>query len=175
MYYSYTNSPIGQLLLAGDGQRLEVVGFSSGGKARGADSTWERFDEPFRTVKRQLSEYFDGRRHEFEVELAPRATAFQRKVLDYLLGIPYGETRSYLDVAVAIGNPKAVRAVGGANGNNPIPIIIPCHRVIGSNGTLTGFGGGIETKRYLLDLERSHSGLFTPASGRSATSGSSRT
>ena len=74
--------------------------------------------------------------------------------------IPYGETRSYGDIAVSIGNPKAVRAVGGANGNNPIPVIIPCHRVVGSNGSLTGFGGGLDTKRFLLDLERSHSGLF---------------
>ena len=95
-------------------------------------------------------------------------------MLEYLQSIPYGETRSYLDVAVAIGNPKAVRAVGGANGNNPIPVIIPCHRVIGSNGTLTGFGGGIDTKRYLLDLERSNSGLFTPEVTRAATSESSR-
>lgn len=173
MYYSYMDSPIGRLLLAGDRARLEVVGFSSGGKARGADPAWERFDEPFRAVKRQLAEYFDGTRHDFDLELAPKATPFQAQVLEYLRSIPYGETRSYRDVAVAIGNPRAVRAVGGANGNNPIPIIIPCHRVIGSNGTLTGFGGGIDTKRYLLDLELSNSGLFRR--DRNATSsGSSR-
>ena len=92
--------------------------------------------------------------------LAPDATPFQSGVLEALQAIPYGETRSYLDIAKAVGNPKAVRAVGSANGNNPIPIIIPCHRVIGSNGSLTGFGGGLDTKRYLLDLERSQSGLF---------------
>lgn len=175
MYYSYMDSAVGQLLLAGDGQRLEVVGFSSGGKARGADPAWERFDEPFRPVKRQLMEYFDGVRHEFELELAPRATPFQGRVLAYLQSIPYGETRSYRDVAVAIGNPKAVRAVGGANGSNPIAIIIPCHRVIGSDGTLTGFGGGMDAKRFLLDLERSHSGLFAPESLLATTSGSART
>jgi len=175
MYYSYMDSPAGRLLLAGDGHRLTVVGFSSGDKARGADPGWERFDAPFRAVKRQLEEYFAGTRREFELDLAPAATPFQRQVLDYLLTIPYGETRSYRDVAVAIGNPKAVRAVGGANGSNPIPIIIPCHRVIGSNGTLTGFGGGIDTKRYLLDLERSRSGLFAPASTGAAISESSRT
>ena len=174
MYYSYTDSPIGLLLLAGDGRSLAVLGFSSGAKARGADPGWERFDEPFRAVKRQLAEYFAGARHEFELDLTPRATPFQARVLEYLQTIPYGETRSYRDVAVAIGNPRAVRAVGGANGNNPIPIIIPCHRVIGANGTLTGFGGGIDTKRYLLDLERSHSGLFTPPGEVRATSGSSR-
>jgi methylated-DNA-[protein]-cysteine S-methyltransferase len=175
MYYSVMDSPIGLLLLAGDGQRLELLGFSSGAKARGADPDWERFDEPFRSVKRQLTEYFDGVRREFDLDLAPRATPFQKLVLEYLRGIPYGETRSYADVAKAIGNPKAVRAVGGANGNNPIPIIVPCHRVIGSNGALTGFGGGIDTKRYLLDLERSHSGLFTPADQASTISESSRT
>ena len=169
------SSPIGQLLLAGDGQRLEVIGFSSGPQARGADAQWERFDEPFRATKRQLGEYFDGARQRFEIELAPRATAFQAQVLEYLQLIPYGETRSYREVAVAIGNPKAVRAVGGANGSNPIPIIIPCHRVIGSNGSLTGFGGGIDTKRYLLDLESSHSGLFAPDARATATSESSRT
>ena len=162
MYYSYMDSRIGKLLLAGDGERLEVIGFSSGAKARRADSGWERFDDPFRAVKRQLVEYFDGSRHEFDLDLAPKATPFQSQVLQYLGSIPYGETRSYQDVANAIGNPKAVRAVGGANGNNPIPIVIPCHRVIGSNGTLTGFGGGIDTKRYLLDLERGHTGVFPP-------------
>jgi methylated-DNA-[protein]-cysteine S-methyltransferase len=175
MYYSYMDSRIGELLLAGDGQRLEVIGFSSGAKARRADAAWERFDDPFRAAKRQLEEYFDGSRHEFELDLAPKATPFQSQVLQYLRSIPYGETRSYLDVAKAIGNPRAVRAVGGANGNNPIPIIIPCHRVIGRNGTLTGFGGGIETKRYLLDLERSHTGLFASDAALMATSGSSRT
>ncbi|NIM70401.1 MAG: methylated-DNA--[protein]-cysteine S-methyltransferase, partial [Xanthomonadales bacterium] len=86
-------------------------------------------------------------------------TPFQSKVLDALQKIPYGETRSYADIARAIGQPRAGRAVGGANGSNPIPIVIPCHRVIGSNGALTGFGGGLDTKQYLLDLERRHSGL----------------
>lgn len=160
MFYSYMDSPIGRLLLAGDRDSLKVVGFSSGGKARGADPEWERFDEPFRQVKRQLAEYFEGTRKAFDLPLAPEATPFQARVLAALREIPYGETRSYKDVAVALGNPKAVRAVGGANGSNPIPIVIPCHRVIGSDGTLTGFGGGLDTKRFLLDLERRHSGLF---------------
>ena len=160
MFYSYMDSPVGRLLLAGDKESLKVIGFSSGNKARGADEDWERFDEPFRKVKAQLTEYFAGDRKIFDVDLAPDATPFQASVLDALREIPYGETRSYLDIAEQIGNPKAVRAVGGANGNNPIPIIIPCHRVIGSNGTLTGFGGGIESKRFLLELETSNSGLF---------------
>jgi methylated-DNA-[protein]-cysteine S-methyltransferase len=160
MIYSYMESPIGRLLLAGESDTIKVIGFSSGGKARGADPEWERFDEPFRGVKKQLEEYFAGERHQFDLDLAPDATPFQAQVLEELRHIPYGETRSYRDVAVAVGNPKAVRAVGGANGNNPIPIVIPCHRVVGSDGSLTGFGGGLDSKRFLLDLERRYSGLF---------------
>jgi methylated-DNA-[protein]-cysteine S-methyltransferase len=160
MFYSYMDSPIGRLLLAGDRHSLKLVGFSSGKLARGADPDWERFDEPFRKVRAQLDQYFAGERKEFDVDLAPDATPFQASVLAALREIPYGETRSYRDIAERIGNPKAVRAVGGANGSNPIPIIIPCHRVIGSNGTLTGFGGGLDSKRFLLDLETRHSGLF---------------
>ena len=160
MFYTYMDSPVGRLLLAGDKTHLKVIGFSSGQKARGADMGWDRFDEPFREARRQLDEYFAGHRKAFDLPLAPDVTPFQARVLAALREIPYGETRTYLDIAQAIDNPKAVRAVGGANGSNPIPIVIPCHRVIGSNGSLTGFGGGIETKRYLLDLERRHSGLF---------------
>lgn len=147
-------------MLAGTEDALEVIGFSSGSKARGADSTWERWDYPFRAVRKQLEEYFAGKRKVFEVGLAPAATPFQSKVLEALLKIPYGETCSYIDIARALGNPKASRAVGTANGNNPIPIIIPCHRVVGANGSLTGFGGGLPNKRFLLDLETSNSGLF---------------
>ncbi len=161
MFFSYMDSPVGRLLLAGDPEYLKVIGFSRGSKARGADPDWDRFDEPFRVVKKQLEEYFEGRRKAFELSLAPEVTPFQARVLAALQEIPYGETRTYLDIALALGNPKAVRAVGGANGSNPLPIVIPCHRVIGSNGSLTGFGGGIDNKRYLLDLERSHSGLFS--------------
>lgn len=168
MYYTYMDSPIGRLLLAGDGDALQVLGFSSGPKARGADQQWQRDDHFFSRVKRQLNEYFAGTRQVFDIPLAPQATEFQSRVLTALQQIPYGETRSYLDIACAVGNPKAVRAVGGANGNNPIAIIIPCHRVIGANGSLTGFGGGMETKRFLLDLERSHSGLFGQVSRETA-------
>ena len=160
MYYCYEDSPVGRLLLAGDGEYLQVLAFSTGNKARGADPGWQRNEMVFDEARRQLEEYFAGQRRIFEMDLAPRATPFQQQVLDALREIPYGETRSYRDVAQTIGNPKAVRAVGGANGNNPIAIVIPCHRVVGSNGSLTGFGGGLENKRFLLDLERSHSGLF---------------
>jgi methylated-DNA-[protein]-cysteine S-methyltransferase len=160
MHYTYMDSPIGRLLLAGSRDALALIGFSSGAKARGADPEWIRSDEYFGRVKKQLEEYFAGTRQQFDLELAPRTTPFQAQVLAALQQIPYGETCSYRDIAEAVGNPKAVRAVGGANGNNPIPIVIPCHRVIGSNGSLTGFGGGVDTKRFLLDLERRHSGLF---------------
>ena len=153
-------SPVGELLLAGSEDALEVIGFSTGSKARGANSDWERWDHPFRRVRRQLEEYFAGKRKVFEIELAPAATPFQARVLDQLLRIPYGETCSYIDIARSLDNPKASRAVGMANGNNPIPIIIPCHRVVGANGSLTGFGGGLPSKRFLLDLETSNSGLF---------------
>ena len=156
MYYTYATSPIGQLLLAGSADALQVIGFPHGDKARRADIGWERYDEPFKKTARQLNEYFAGERREFELELAPEGTKFQVEVLEALRGIPYGETRTYRDIAVAVGRPKAVRAVGNANGRNPLPIVFPCHRVIGSDGSLTGFGGGIEAKRYLLDLEQQH-------------------
>ena len=156
MYYTYAASPIGQLLLAGSADALQVIGFPHGDKARRADIGWERYDEPFKKTARQLNEYFAGERREFELELAPEGTKFQVEVLEALRGIPYGETRTYRDIAVAVGRPKAVRAVGNANGRNPLPIVIPCHRVIGSDGSLTGFGGGIEVKHYLLDLEQQH-------------------
>lgn len=156
MYYTYAASPIGQLLLAGSADALQVIGFPHGDKARRADIGWERYDEPFKKTARQLNEYFAGERREFELELAPEGTKFQVEVLEALRGIPYGETRTYRDIAVAVGRPKAVRAVGNANGRNPLPIVIPCHRVIGSDGSLTGFGGGIEAKRYLLDLEQQY-------------------
>jgi methylated-DNA-[protein]-cysteine S-methyltransferase len=104
-------------------------------------------------VAKQLFEYFSGKRQVFELDLAPRGTEFQLAVWNALVAIPYGDTISYAELARRIGKPSAVRAVGAANGANPIPVIIPCHRVIGSNGTLTGYGGGIERKQWLLALE----------------------
>ena len=160
VYYSSIPSPIGQLLLTGDRDTLTGLYFSTGNKARGADPEWERYDEPFRRARKQLDEYFAGDRKVFDLSLDPPGTEFQRSVLDALLRIPYGETKTYADIANEIGNPKAVRAVGGANGNNPIAVIIPCHRVIGKDGSLTGFGGGLETKRKLLELEMGNTGLF---------------
>ncbi len=160
VYYTYTESPIGPLLLTSDGSALTGLHFSTGDKARGAEAGWERREEPFRKVVKQLQEYFDGKRKEFDIQLQPNGTDFQLAVLDTLQQIPYGETWSYREVAEQIGNPKAVRAVGAANGRNPIAVIIPCHRVIGAGGDLTGFGGGLPAKEYLLALEANNSGLF---------------
>jgi methylated-DNA-[protein]-cysteine S-methyltransferase len=114
---------------------------------------WQRHDEAFGNVRRQLTEYFDGRRRCFDVPLALVGNAFELRVWDALCEIPYGETVSYGEIARRIGQPDASRAVGLANGRNPIAVIVPCHRVIGANGTLIGYGGGLERKRLLLDLE----------------------
>lgn len=118
----------------------------------------ERREDALPEVRRQIEEYFAGRRRDFDLAVDGEGTDFQQLVWSELAKIPYGETRSYAEVAVAIGRPAAVRAVGAANGRNPIPIVVPCHRVIGADGSLTGFGGGLEAKRWLLELEGAWSG-----------------
>jgi methylated-DNA-[protein]-cysteine S-methyltransferase len=153
MYYCYINSPIGDLLLAGDEDALRLVGFPEGSMRREPDADWIYAEKPFVDAAEQLGDYFAGKRHSFDLNLRPDGTDFQLRVLEELQRIPYGSTVSYGEIAERIGKPKAVRAVGAANGRNPIPIIIPCHRVIGSNGKMTGFGGGIPTKKALLRLE----------------------
>ena len=158
MFYSYLESPIGRLLLAGPGGRLGVIGFSTGRRTQAAGCDWERHDAYFDEAKRQLTDFFEGRRRTFELSLAPLGTSFQHRVWNALGNIPYGETRTYKDIAVAIGNPNAALAVGGANAGNPLPIVVPCHRVIGSDGKLTGYAGGLPAKRYLLDLETENAG-----------------
>ena len=157
MYYSYLETPIGDLLLAGDEDALSLIGFPEGSMRREPESDWIFSDKPFAAAREQLTAYFAGERKSFDLQLNPVGTEFQLQVLDELQKIPYGATASYGDIAKRIGRPKAVRAVGAANGRNPIPIIIPCHRVIGSTGKLTGFGGGIPTKKALLKLELEHS------------------
>lgn len=157
MYYCYLETPIGDLLLAGDENALSLVGFPEGSMRRDPEPDWIFSDKPFAAVREQLTAYFAGERKSFDLNLNPVGTEFQLQVLDELQKIPYGITASYGDIAKRIGRPKAVRAVGAANGRNPIPIIIPCHRVIGSTGKLTGFGGGIPTKKALLKLELEHS------------------
>jgi methylated-DNA-[protein]-cysteine S-methyltransferase len=160
VWYSYLDTPIGQLLLAGTKDALELISFPSGSRAREPDPDWEHNALAFDAARRELDEYFAGKRRRFTLRLSARGTPFQKRVHDALLAIEYGATRSYSEIARLIGAPKAVRAVGAANGANPIPIVIPCHRVLGADGSLTGFGGGLERKRWLLDLESRHSGLF---------------
>ena len=157
MYYCYLDTPIGELLLAGDDDALTLVSFPEGSMRRDPDPDWIYKEKPFAEARKQLSEYFAGDRKSFDLPLKLHGTEFQMSVLDALQTIPYGETTSYADIAERIGRPKAVRAVGAANGRNPIPIIVPCHRVIGSQGDLTGFGGGLDTKEALLRLEAEHS------------------
>lgn len=153
VFYTTVESPVGPLLLAGDVDALRRVSFESSKHAAPPQDDWRQDKAPFAEVIRQLQAYFRGELREFDVPLAMEGTDFQRRVWNALREIPYGETISYLQLAERIGNPKAVRAVGLANGSNPIPIIVPCHRVIGSDGSLTGFGGGISTKKKLLELE----------------------
>ena len=151
--YRYMESPIGPLLITGEAQTLVQVGFPSGKGKVEVGSDWLRNDTCLAQVVAQLEHYFSGELREFDLELAPRGTDFQRKVWAALAKIPFGETWNYAQLAREVGNPKAARAVGAANGANPIPIIIPCHRVIGADGSLTGFGGGLPTKRWLLAHE----------------------
>ena len=151
-HFTQLDSPIGTLTLTSDGDSL--TGLHMHPAKIGRD--WKRDDRAsiFREAKKQLEEYFSGARTRFDLPLAPQGTPFQLKVWEALREIPYGETRSYADIARYVGSPKGFRAVGLANGANPIAIVVPCHRVIGADGSLTGFGGGLPRKRKLLELER---------------------
>jgi methylated-DNA-[protein]-cysteine S-methyltransferase len=152
--YTEMESPVGKLRLVGDGEALRGVWFVNGRHQSAPKKEWERDERPFAEVVRQLRAYFAGELTEFCVPLAMEGTEFQLRVWAELRKIPYGETRTYGQLAAEIGKPEAMRAVGLANGQNPIPIIVPCHRVIGSNGSLTGYGGGMENKKKLLELEQ---------------------
>jgi len=150
-------SPVGRLRLTADGEVLCGISFREGVRqaapADPASSEGRLSDEPFREVVRQLSAYFAGELRTFDLAVRPSGTAFQQQVWALLRTIPYGETVSYGELARRLERPRASRAVGAANGSNPIPIVIPCHRVIGANGALTGFGGGLPVKWKLLELE----------------------
>jgi methylated-DNA-[protein]-cysteine S-methyltransferase len=152
MNYSYFNSPLGKLLLTGN-DRLESLHFPIGTTRIEPQDEWIYDEANFKEVFCQLEAYFKGELKQFDLKLRPKGTTFQTKVWQQLQKIPYGETLSYGELANKIGNPNASRAVGMANGKNPISIIIPCHRVIGKDGSLTGFGGGIDVKGHLLNLE----------------------
>ena len=156
IYYQYMESPIGKLLLAGDEKKLHLINFPGDGRPSLPESHWRENPKPLQAALRQLEAYFSGKLKTFSLNLFLNVRPFQEKVLSAIQRVPYGETISYGRLAEKIGNPKAFRAVGQANAKNPIPIVIPCHRVIGSNGKLTGFGGGLSVKQALLDLERQY-------------------
>ena len=156
MRYCYVDSPIGKLLVAGDEEGLRMINFPKSKRKVIPEPEWKEDPKFFKQAAKQLQQYFQGTLKTFDLKLAPLGTPFQLKVLKTLQKVPYGKTVSYGELARRIGNPKASRAVGGANARNPLPIVIPCHRVIGSNGSLTGFGGGLDIKQTLLDLEKSN-------------------
>ena len=157
MYYDYLRTPIGKLLLAMDGQGLRHVDFENGRYPVSIGEDWERGPGALHEARSQLTAYFDGRLHEFDLPLAPQGTDFQQQVWLELLRIAYATTINYGELARRLGDAKASRAVGAANGRNPLPIIVACHRVIGADGSLTGFGGGLPVKRFLLDHEQRNS------------------
>jgi methylated-DNA-[protein]-cysteine S-methyltransferase len=156
--YSDMESPVGRLLLVGGPAGLVGIQFQSERNRPAIDPRWQHEPGVFVSLVQQLNEYFAGRRRVFSVTLAPQGTAFQQSVWHTLQAIPYGTVRSYAEIARQIGKPRAFRAVGRANGANPWPIVVPCHRVIGSDQSLTGFGGGLDIKRRLLALEAENGG-----------------
>jgi len=162
------DSPVGPLLLAANDDGVRAIEFQPSRHAVKREADWQQVDWAECThpllhrLQQQLDEYFAGTRRAFDLPLVPRGTAFQCEVWRTLASIPYGETVSYAQLATQLGKPSASRAVGAANGRNPLPIVLPCHRVIGADGSLTGFGGGLPTKRFLLQLEGAlpHNDLF---------------
>jgi methylated-DNA-[protein]-cysteine S-methyltransferase len=158
--YTVLDTPLGAMPCARDDVGITTLLLPEG-RGRGEPAAgWTRDDRAFADVRAQLAEYFAGARTSFELPLHLLGTAFQRRVWDRLVAIPYGETTSYGALAAELGLPGAARAVGLANGQNPVPVIVPCHRVIGANGSLTGYGGGLPAKRWLLGHEASRTGLF---------------
>jgi len=151
--YRVSPSPLGDLLTVGGPAGISGMYLSAQRWAPAIDADWVRDDAAFPDVVAQMQEYLAGERTTFSVALDLRGTSFQLQVWERLRAIPYGQTRSYAELAVAVGRPRAFRAVGLANGRNPVSVIVPCHRVIGSGGSLTGYGGGLERKRALLALE----------------------
>ena len=160
--YTRLSSPLGPLTLVGTEDALTEIWLPSGDDgARRVDRDWAQATAPFREPVRQLTAYFAGTLREFDLRLEPAGTPFQQRVWQALREIPYGQTVSYGEIARRIGRPDAVRAVGAANGRNPLAIVVPCHRVIGSDGRLVGYGGGLPAKSLLLELERR--GVGAPA------------
>lgn len=165
--YTYVETPWGQIRLTSDGEALTSVYFTGQRHEPETHPEWVRNDDLplLRQAGEELREYFSGKRTTFDVPLKPSGTPFQERVWEALCGIPYGETISYGELARRVGNPAASRAVGLANGKNPLGIIVPCHRVIGASGKLVGYGGGLDRKQRLLDLEAQVSGRVLPTDG----------
>ncbi len=153
MKHAVIASPIGPLTLVGDGEALAGLYFDGHLRTPRITDLGPRDDDGFEAAKRQLGEYFAGTRREFDLELAPRGSAFEKQVWALLTKIPYGETRTYGQLAAELGDPGAAQAVGNANGWNPISVVVPCHRVVGTSGGLTGYAGGLTRRRFLLSLE----------------------
>lgn len=153
-YYTVLESPLGPILLVGDGANLTALNFQSGTQPREINPAWRRDEEAFAEVIAQLRAYFAGELRDFDLPLKPAGTPFQQEVWRQLQTVPYGETVSYGELAQRLGKPGAARAVGLANGANPLPLVIPCHRVVGSDGRLTGYGGGLPLKEALLAHEQ---------------------
>ena len=154
MYKKVMNSPVGKIEIIEENEKLIELNIYNEEKNEKKNNIIEKDTKLLLEVEKQLKEYFEGKRTKFEIPLNPKGTEFMKKVWKELLKIPYGETRTYKEIAKKTGNSKASRAVGMANNKNPIPIIIPCHRVIGSNNKLVGYALGLDMKQYLLDLER---------------------
>lgn len=155
--YALMDSPLGPLLLGSNGEALTLINFQESDGAMTPRPAWRKARSPFSEAVRQLKAYFAGELKRFDLPLAPRGTDFQLKVWEALRRIPYGETRTYGHLARQMGMPTGSRAVGAANGRNPLPVVVPCHRIIGSDGSLTGFYGGLRLKHALLGLEQQHS------------------
>lgn len=156
--HTVVDSPLGALTLVAEGDALSGVYFEGHRRGPSPDSLGPREEAGFEDARAQLEQYFEGRLRHFDLPLAPRGDSFQQRVWKLLEQIPYAETRSYGELARELGDPALAQAVGAANGRNPLSIIVPCHRVVAADGSLTGYAGGLERKRHLLDLEESAAG-----------------
>jgi methylated-DNA-[protein]-cysteine S-methyltransferase len=160
MRYTWEDSPVGRLLIAGDERGLHFVLFEQGRTPAAPAPGWQEDPAAVADAVTQLREYFAGTRRRFDLPLAPSGTPFQRRVWEALRQVPYGETVSYGELARRVGCPNGSRAVGLANGANPLSIVVPCHRVVGASGRLVGYGGGLRAKQWLLALEQGSTGVL---------------
>ena len=154
MFFTYTDSPLGPIFLAGEGASVHRCSFTIGCQVRHPEDDWVESAEAMAPAATQFREYFEGKSQSFDLDVTPSGTEFQKSVWQALRDIPFGETRTYAQVAESVGKPQAARAVGMANAANYLPLIIPCHRVVGASGSLTGFGAGLDAKRWLLRFEK---------------------